>query len=63
MLFITMVHQIEAQVQQAITCNKIWRLDNGISLSYRCHKNLEKLKTKNEKHVCYFMFSIPEGKS
>jgi hypothetical protein len=37
-------------IKQALTCKEIWSLDNGISLCYSCHKNLEKLN-KNEKHV------------
>ena len=27
-------------------CKEIWSLDNGISLCYCCHKNMEKLRTK-----------------
>ncbi|MGB8032198.1 MAG: hypothetical protein WCF03_00040, partial [Nitrososphaeraceae archaeon] len=27
-------------------CKEIWSLDNGISLCYGCHKNIEKLRTK-----------------
>jgi hypothetical protein len=42
-----------ATLKQALTCNKIWSLDNGISLCYSCHKNLEKLRTKMK-----FMFVI-----
>ena len=30
----------------ALTCKEIWSLDNGISLCYGCHKNIEKLRTK-----------------
>jgi hypothetical protein len=33
-------------IKQALTCKEIWSLDNGISLCYGCHKNLEKLKAK-----------------
>ena len=33
-------------IKQALTCKEIWSLDNGISLCYSCHKNLEKLRTK-----------------
>ena len=33
-------------IKQALTCKEIWSLNNGISLCYSCHKNLEKLKTK-----------------
>ena len=33
-------------IKQALTCKEIWTLDNGISLCYSCHKNLEKLRTK-----------------
>ena len=33
-------------IKQALTCKEIWSLDNGISLCYGCHKNLEKLRAK-----------------
>jgi hypothetical protein len=33
-------------IKQALTCKEIWSLDNGISLCYGCHKNIEKLKAK-----------------
>jgi hypothetical protein len=33
-------------IKQALTCKEIWSFDNGISLCYGCHKNLEKLRTK-----------------
>jgi hypothetical protein len=33
-------------IQQALTCKEIWSFDNGISLCYSYHKNLEKLRTK-----------------
>ena len=32
-------------IKQALTCKQIWSLDNGVSLCYGCHKNLEKLRT------------------
>ena len=33
-------------VKQALTCKEIWSLDNGISLCYSCHKNIEKIRAK-----------------
>jgi hypothetical protein len=33
-------------IKQALACKEIWSLDNGISLCYGCHKNLEKLRVK-----------------
>jgi len=33
-------------MKQALECKEIWSLDNGISLCYGCHKNIEKLRTK-----------------
>ena len=33
-------------IKQAVACKEIWSLNNGISLWYGCHKNLEKLRTK-----------------
>ena len=38
-------------IKQALTCKEIWSLDNGISLCYSCHKNLEKLSETKE-HFC-----------
>jgi len=32
-------------VKQALACEDIWSLDNGISLCYDCHKNIEKIRT------------------
>ena len=36
-------------IKQALACKQIWSLDNGISLCYGCHKNLEKLRGKIRK--------------
>ena len=33
-------------VQQALACKELWDLNNGISICYRCHKYIEKLRTK-----------------
>jgi hypothetical protein len=33
-------------IKQALTCREIWRLDNGISLCYGCHKSIERIGTK-----------------
>ena len=44
-------------IKQALTCKELWSLNNGISLCYICHKNLEKLN-KNEKHVCYLIYDV-----
>jgi 5-methylcytosine-specific restriction endonuclease McrA len=33
-------------IEQAFGCEELWNLDNGISTCYRCHKDVEKLKTK-----------------
>ena len=33
-------------IKQALACKEIWSLDNGISLCYGCHKNIEKLRVK-----------------
>jgi hypothetical protein len=30
-------------VMQALECNEIWNLYNGVSLCYSCHKTLEKI--------------------
>ena len=50
-----------ATIKQALTCKEIWSLDNGISLCYHCHKNLEKLRTKM-KNMFVILFDN-EGKN
>jgi hypothetical protein len=47
-------------IKQPLTCKQIWSLDNGISLSYRCHKAIEKLRTimKN----MFVIFDILNGR-
>jgi hypothetical protein len=38
-------------IQQALTCKQICSFDNGLSLCYDCHKNLEKLRVKIRKFL------------
>jgi 5-methylcytosine-specific restriction endonuclease McrA len=33
-------------VEQALGCEELWSISNGISLCYTCHKNTESLRTK-----------------
>ncbi|MGA9169931.1 MAG: hypothetical protein WBZ20_07280 [Nitrososphaeraceae archaeon] len=33
-------------VKGALACKEIWSLDNGISLCYGCHKNIERIRTE-----------------
>jgi hypothetical protein len=33
-------------VQQALDCKELWNLNNGVSICYSCHKDIEKLRTK-----------------
>src|ERR687883_1685891 len=33
-------------VEQALGCEELWDLNNGISICYRCHKYIERLRTK-----------------
>jgi 5-methylcytosine-specific restriction endonuclease McrA len=33
-------------VEQALGCQELWYLKNGVSICYRCHKDVEKLRTK-----------------
>jgi hypothetical protein len=33
-------------IKQALSCKEIWRLDNGISLCFSCHKDIERIRTK-----------------
>jgi 5-methylcytosine-specific restriction endonuclease McrA len=41
-------------VGQALECKELWSLSNGISVCFRCHKDLEKLKSKLRN-----MFNLP----
>ena len=33
-------------IEQALSCKELWNISNGISVCYRCHKEVEKLRTK-----------------
>jgi hypothetical protein len=33
-------------VEQALGCEELWNVNNGICICYRCHKDVEKLRTK-----------------
>jgi hypothetical protein len=33
-------------VEQALVCKELWSMNNGISICYTCHKEVEKLRTK-----------------
>jgi hypothetical protein len=33
-------------IKQALSSEEIWRLDNGISLCFSCHKDIERIRTK-----------------
>jgi hypothetical protein len=33
-------------VEQALGCKELWSASNGISVCYRCHKHIEKIRTK-----------------
>jgi hypothetical protein len=33
-------------VEQALECKELWNVNNGVSICYRCHKYIEKLRTK-----------------
>jgi len=33
-------------IEQALECKALWNVNNGISICYRCHKDVEKLRTK-----------------
>jgi 5-methylcytosine-specific restriction endonuclease McrA len=35
-----------AAIEQAFECKELWSVSNGISICYRCHKDVEKLRTK-----------------
>src|ERR687885_178286 len=33
-------------VEQALECKELWSMNNGISICYRCHKDIEAVRTK-----------------
>jgi hypothetical protein len=33
-------------VKEALACKELWNLNNGISICYGCHKDIESLRTK-----------------
>jgi 5-methylcytosine-specific restriction endonuclease McrA len=33
-------------VEEALDCKELWNTKNGVSICYRCHKDVEKLRTK-----------------
>jgi hypothetical protein len=33
-------------IEQALACKELWDTNNGVSICYRCHKEVEKLRTK-----------------
>jgi hypothetical protein len=33
-------------VEQALACKELWSMANGVSICYRCHKDVERLTTK-----------------
>ena len=33
-------------VEQALECIELWNMNNGVSICYRCHKDVEKLRSK-----------------
>ena len=33
-------------VEQALKCKELWNINNGVSVCYTCHKNIETIRTK-----------------
>jgi hypothetical protein len=33
-------------IELALACKELWNLNNGVSICYSCHKEIEKLRTK-----------------
>jgi hypothetical protein len=33
-------------VEQALACKELWDLNNGVSICYSCHKDIEKIRAK-----------------
>ena len=48
-------------VEQALACDELWDLNNGITVCYRCHKDIEKLKTKLRN--MFILHHIGKGKA
>jgi hypothetical protein len=46
-------------VEQALGCEELWDLNNGMSACYTCHKNIEKLRTQL-RNVFYLSRQIRE---
>ena len=40
-------------VEQALECEELWSMSNGISLCYTCHKHIENLRTKLRNMFCF----------
>jgi hypothetical protein len=40
-------------VEQALGCEELWTMSNGISLCYTCHKYIESLRTKLRNMFCF----------
>jgi hypothetical protein len=32
-------------IEQALECKELWNVKNGVSVCYKCHKDVEKLRT------------------
>ena len=33
-------------LEQALECRELWNLNNGFSICYKCHKDIETVRTK-----------------
>jgi hypothetical protein len=40
-------------IEQALECKELWNVKNGISICYKCHKDVENLRTKL-RNIFYF---------
>ena len=40
-------------VEQALACEELWNMNNGFSICYSCHKDIEKLRTKLRNMFCF----------
>jgi hypothetical protein len=46
-------------VEQALDCKELWNIENGVSICYRCHKGVERLRSEL-RNVFYLSRQIRE---
>ena len=56
---ISVMKTMVGTVKQALECKELWRTNNGVSICYSCHKDIEKLRAKL-RNVFYLSRQIRE---